>query len=172
MPLPFFSPQFINLMQAQTPSLAEIAAAQAAHAVFAYDRGNEQRRLARLQRIYAAKLAQLENFYTFFDEGQPDVVLRGATGELALRLPACNQMSEIYSGLRDALDNELRDLERQIVAAHIDIERDRRETEQYGYTEPSYAPAIRALCVPTGPAVAPLMSSRAISAEPLTAHAA
>lgn len=159
-------------MEAQSPTLAEIAAVQGANPIFAYDRGLKHRTLVRLQSIYVAKLAQYEAFVTFFDEGQPNIVLRSASQELALRLPACQQqMSEIYCGLRDALADELRKPEGKIVGAHIDIERDRRETEQYGYTKPAYYAAIRALCVPSPTPMAVRVSPRA-AAEPLAAQAA
>ncbi|MCI1187869.1 hypothetical protein MON38_10595 [Hymenobacter sp. DH14] len=166
----FFTLQYINLMDAKTPTLADIAAAQAANPLFAYDRGHEQRTLVRLQRIYAAKLAQMEAFLSFFDEGQPDIVLRSASQELALRLPACPQISEIYSGLRDALADELRNLEKEIVAAHLDIERDQRKTEKYKYSEPAHLAIIRALCAPAGATMAALVTS--LAAESPVSNAA
>ncbi|OGX81991.1 hypothetical protein BEN47_05060 [Hymenobacter lapidarius] len=142
-------------METSSFPLAEIADAQNESNIFAFDRGCIGRHLTRLQRIYATKCAQLEAFYFFFDEGQPDIVLRSGTGkELALRLPAGSQVGDIYSNLRDALDSELRELERQIVLAHQEVERDAYETQLCGHTsngKPDYVPAILALCVPVAP---------------------
>lgn len=140
-------------------SLAEVAAAQQKRKLFAFDRGQYGRDLARLQRIYASKLAQLEAFHFFFDEGQPDIILRSADQKLALRLPgACDQVSEIYSGLRDALSEELRGLEEQIVRAHQQVAQEQYEDQHFKRPdeEPDYLAAIRALCEPAAPLVVSL----------------
>lgn len=138
----------------------EIAAAQAASNIFAHDRGQEQHTLSRLQRLYAAKLAQVEAFHSFFDVSQPDIVLHSASQELAMSLTACPQTNEIYSGLRDGLADELHRLEEPIVAAQLNIERDERNTEQYN-GELTHMAGFHALCKPTVPTMSVLTPSRA-----------
>ncbi len=150
--------------------LAEITTAQASSPIFAYDRGQQQRTLIRLQRFYAAKLAQMKAFHPFFDKGQPNIALSRASQELALRLPACPPISKIYSALRDGLADKLRVLKKPIAATLLNIERDERETKQYKHSAPAYLAAIHALCTPAVPTMEVLVPSR--TADSLASNAA
>ena len=136
-------------------SLAKITAAQATSPIFTYDRDYGQRRLARLQCICASKLARVEAFRSFFNEGQSDIVWHSASHELTIRLPP----DRIYSGLRDGLADELHDPEKPVVAAQPNIERNEHEREKYKYSEPAHLVGFHALCAPAGPTTAVLVPS-------------
>lgn len=132
------------ITHSNTSTLAAIAAAQAKQPIFAFDRNANTRCLARLQTIYAQKRAQLEAFYQLFDAGTPDFVLRNEHGhEIVLRLPL-QARNDAYSTLRDGLDEGLRQLEAEIVQAHLRLE----EEARYTPAAPDYVPAILGLCCP------------------------
>lgn len=127
-----------------TATLAELEAAQKNSSSMAFDKGGELRRVARLQAVYANKRTQLESFYQLFDETNPDFVLRAPSGqELVLRLPL-GDTGTVMSSLRDALESALRELEADIITAHLDAEQE----AAYPVNEPDLRPAILGLCIP------------------------
>lgn len=135
-------------MSTQFP-LADITAAQAAGSIMAFDLGHLQRTLARRQQIYATRLAQLDALSYAFDEGNVEIVLQSDTKKLILRLGEAAQ--DIYSALRDALDEQLRTLESEIVGLHLELEKAALDDVKYPTTGPYYVPDILTLCTPELP---------------------
>lgn len=132
-----------------TATLAALEAAQKSRSIMAFDKGSDLRRVARLQTVYANKRAQLESFYQLFDETNPDFVLRAPGGqELVLRLPL-GDTGTVMSSLRDALESALRELEADIVTAHLDAEQE----AACPVDEADLRPTILALCVPAATSI-------------------
>jgi hypothetical protein len=93
-----------------------LAEAQQAHNIFAFELKSDEERLARLRRHYARKLAEYNSFCELFEESALDVEFRAGDGrQLTLRL-SMSELGDAYSGLRDALIEGLRSLEREIVS--------------------------------------------------------
>ena len=128
----------------QTVPKSEIAAAQAAGFIYASERGSKQRELARRQRIYAAGRAQLEAMLFIFEEGAPELVLRGSATEVVLRLG--DAVHDVEPILRDALDKMLGQMEVGIVALHLAIEREEQENLADPSLEDDYTSAVLHLC--------------------------
>jgi hypothetical protein len=149
--LPLLCPFFTSFLNQQimhtTPTnatLSALEAAQKSRCIMAFDKGCDLRRVARLQTVYASKCAQLDAFYLLFEETNPDFILRAPNGQdLVLRLPL-GDTGTVMSSLRDALESALRDLEAEIVTAHLDAEQE----AAYPVDESDLRPAILALCAP------------------------
>ena len=128
--------------------LAEIATIQAARPLYAHGRGFADRQLASLQHLYARRRAQLDLLSSLFDEGAPELTLRGETQQLTLR-------GELLDGvcvtLREAFANVLSQLELAIVHAHQDALAYQAEVAEVAATKPDYAPLLLALCQPSAP---------------------
>ncbi len=138
-----FFTQPISPMSTRYP-LSEIAAAQAAGSIMAFDRGHLQRTLARRQQIYVSRLAQSEALSHAFDEGNVEIRLRSDTQNLILHLGEA--AAEIYPALRDALDEQLRSLESEIIQLHLELEQAELDETKYPSPGPDYVPDIVALC--------------------------
>ena len=130
-------------MSTQYP-LTKIAAAQVAGFTHAFDRGSKQRELARRQRIYAARRADLDAVLFFFEEGTPELVVRGSTTEVVLRLGEA--VHDVEPILRDAVDKVLGQMEVDIVALHLAIEREEQENLADPALENDYTSAVLHLC--------------------------
>ena len=141
-----------------TPTLAEIAAAQAASCIFAFDRNSAAQALARLQKLYARRRAQLDLLGGLFDEGTPELTLRGETQQLTLR---GELVTDTYAVLRDALDQALLQLEKQIVEAHQQVAQWAADVAADHAGETDYVPHILALCAPDAPAAGGIVSRQA-----------
>ncbi|MGI4736460.1 MAG: hypothetical protein ACRYG7_14895 [Janthinobacterium lividum] len=148
-----------------TVSLAKLEAAQKSRSIMAFDKGGDLRRVARLQTVYASKRAQLDAFYLLFEETNPDFILRAPNGpDLVLRLPL-DDTGTVMSSLRDALESALRDLEAEIVTAHLDAEQE----AAYPVDESDLRPAILALCAPAATSNPTLATETPATAIPLPA---
>lgn len=113
-------------MLSQPIPLAEVIAAQRTGFTYAFDRGGKQRELVRKQRNYAARRAHLETVLSLFEAGPPpELVLRDSTTELVLGLG--DTVHEVEPILHDLLDKVLGQMESDIVALHLAIEREERE---------------------------------------------
>ena len=136
-----------------TPTLAEIAAVQTANKFGAYNRAEPSRRLARLQRVYAQRLAQQDLLLLVFEEGAPELTLRGETYHVTLR---GDLLDEISQPLLVALNKALTDLEREIVLAHQEVAQWAEDAVNDYTDKVDYVPHILALCQPTTPPLATL----------------
>lgn len=137
-----------HLPSATSPTLADIAAAQVASSLFAFDRASASQQLARLQKLYAHRLAQLDTLAYLFDEGTPELTLRGETQQLSLR---GSLVADVYAGLRETLDNTLLQLEKDIVAAHQQVAQWAQDVANDYADKPDYVPTILSLCAPAAP---------------------
>jgi len=133
-----------------TPTLAEIAAAQATNNIFAFDRGHAERELASLQALYSRRKAQLVLLCSLFDEGSPEVTLRGEIQQLTLR---GELLGDTYTALSESLSNVLAKLEKDIVQAHLNVEQWAADIAGDYAGRTDYAPLVLALCAPAAPLV-------------------
>lgn len=134
-----------------TPALlAEIATIQATRTLDAHGRGFAERQLASLQHLYARRRAQLDSLSSIFDEGAPELTLRGETQHLTLR---GELVGDTCAALREAFSSVLNQLELDIVRAHQDVAAWKAEVAELAATQPDYAPLVLALCEPGAPAL-------------------
>jgi hypothetical protein len=129
------------------PILAELAAAQQKGNVFGFDSGTEQREIARLQATYAAKCAQVEASLQLFEQ-TPAIALRAPDGREIVLHMSKEALNEVYTAVRDYLEEDLHNLERRIVGLHLQAEEQAALYAKHPSKEPDYAPAILALCMP------------------------
>lgn len=140
-----------------TPALlAEIATIQATRPLDAYGRGFADRHLASLQHLYARRRTQLDLLNSIFDEGVPELTLRGETQQLTLR---GELVGNTCATLREAFSNVLNQLELAIVHAHQDAADYQAEVAEVAASQPDYVPLMLALCEPSAPVLPGLMGS-------------
>lgn len=133
-----------------TPALlAEIAAIQAAHPLDAHGRGFAARHLASLQNLYARRRTELALLGSIFDEGVPELTLRGETQQLTLR---GELLGNARATLREAFTDALSQLELAIVRAYQDVITHEADVAEVAATQPDYVPLLLALCQPSAPA--------------------
>ena len=149
-----------------TIPLEDIAAAQAANHVTAYDEDHALSEVLRLQSVYAAALEKREAMKRLFDVGFSSIVLGSGPESLYLHLGDAAAAS-LYPPIIDAFDEALSSLEAQIVQAHIRLARDRRETASSPRPTPDYAAAIRQLCT-EAPAALPVAELASPTPVPTT----
>lgn len=125
-------------------SLPQIAAAKEGIALAHGEATNTQAHLARLQKVRAAKLTQLEAVHFLIEENNPVVIIRGESSEVTLHLGAAT--ADLYQVIRDALYERLGALEVEIIQAHIAVEDDTREMAENPSDRLAYAAAIVQLC--------------------------
>ena len=146
------------------PSLADIAAAQASNHFFAFDRNHADRELARLQALYARRRAQFDVLAALFDEGTPEITLRGETQQLTLRGAL---LGDTYTALSEALSTALAQLEKDIVQAHLSVAEWAADIASDYADRIDYAPLVQALCEPAGPRLVAFVSPTTPPAAPL-----
>lgn len=139
-----------------TNSLAQIAADQAENCIgFAYDSDFHVRHVVSLQKLYSDRIIQLEAVKAIFNAEAPTVTLQSEFAQVTLLLG--DATGELYSVIRDLLDKRLNELEAEIVAAHIAMEREDEEQAAMGsehHQRQKLAADIRHLCtVPPARAV-------------------
>jgi hypothetical protein len=131
-----------------TNSLAQIAAGQAENCIgFAYDSDFHVRHVVSLQELYGNRIIQMEAVKAIFNAEAPTVTLQSEFSEVTLLLG--DAAGELYSVIRDLLDKRLNELEAEIVAAHIAMEREDEEQAAMGsehHQRQKLAADIRHLC--------------------------
>ena len=128
-----------------SPSTSAIAAVQASgRAINAHDRGSKRRELDRRKRIYVDTRARLETLLSLMEEGNPELLVRNSTIEVVLRFSEA--VHDVEPILRDVLDKMLGQMEANIVALHLAIEREEQENLANPSTEVDYASTVLHLC--------------------------
>lgn len=154
-----------------TNSLAQIFDGQAENCIgFAYDSDFHVRHVVSLQELYGNRIIQMEAVKAIFNAEAPTVTLKGEFTEVTLLLG--DAAGELYSVIRDLLDKRLNELEAEIVAAHIAMEREDEEQAAMGteyHQRQKLAADIRHLCT-VPPARATVGSPTPIA--PTSAHTA
>jgi hypothetical protein len=132
-------------MHSQPIAIAEIAAVTRVRSTHPSDLGSKQREMTRRKRAYANLLAKLEALLFLFEEGSPpEIVVRGSAYEVVMGVG--DRAHEVEPILRDLLDKVLSQMEADIVALHLAIEREEQEALAHPSTEVDYALAVQQLC--------------------------
>jgi hypothetical protein len=131
-----------------TADLLQISNAQDSTYIPAFKLETGEREVIRLQAVYAAKRTEMETFERLIAETVPDIVLRGHNGQkLVLRLPFA--VGTVEGSIREALENNLLELESQIVKARLYVQEAAEKAVTYEGDE--FRPLILALCQPAAP---------------------
>lgn len=138
------------------PTLAELAAAQQAHAIFACDLCESAEHLARLRATYAHKRNELSTVRDVFEVGTPDLILRATDGrQVVIRLPG-GDAGEVFGVLHSSLSAGLRQLEQDIVSHLLLAEKEEadklKNPARWANPVATFGAPILALCAPSDPA--------------------
>lgn len=162
-------------MHSQPISIAKLAAVTRVRLTHPSDRGSKQREMTRRKRAYANLLAKLEDLLFLFEEGSPpEIVVRGSAYEVVMGVG--DRAHEVEPILRDLLDKVLGQMEADIVALCLAIEREEQEALAHPSTEVDYALAVQQLCsiteeLPLASAPASAPTSALAPASPPAANA-